>query len=102
MRNSKLQLKGNSVLEKIFVEKIPCYWEIREVLVVYWLKRYFIIYLPATNLFVAIWLAAAIKVNQEQLATFYGKTVSVEVADQNKSAGGILQNGVLKAFAKFK
>ena len=42
MRNSKQQLKGNSVLE-IFVEKFPCCQKIREALVVYGLRRYLII-----------------------------------------------------------
>ena len=99
MGNFKQRLKSNSVL-KIFVEKFRCCWKIREALVDYGSKRHIIIY-PYTSSWVAtIWLAAAIKANHEQL-TSMEKKASMEVAGQNHSPGGILQNVILKNFAKF-
>ena len=45
-------------------------------------------------------MAAAAKASHNQLP-FIGKQASMEVADQNHSVGGILQNAVLQNFVKF-
>ena len=45
-------------------------------------------------------MAAAVKASHNQLP-FIGKQASMEVADQNHSLGGILQNGAQQNFAKF-
>ena len=99
MGNSKQRLKGNSALE-IFAENFPCCQKIREARVVYRLKRHLIIYLHAACWVVKIQMAAAVKASHNQLP-FIGKQASMEVADQNHSLGGILQNAVLQNFVKF-
>ena len=52
---------------EIFVEKFLHCQKARESLVVYWLKRYFIVYLWATSLVTTIWLVADFQANHEQI-----------------------------------
>ena len=58
------------------------------------MKRHLIIYPYVASLVITIWLAAAIETSHEQLPSM--EKVSIEVADQNHSPGGILQNAILK------
>ena len=93
MGNSKQLLKGNSALE-IFAKNFPCCQKIREARVFYGVKRHLIIYPYAASWVVKIQMKAATKASHEQLP-FIGKRAFMEVADQNYSPGGILQNSFL-------
>ena len=93
MGNSKQLLKGNSALE-IFAKNFPCCQKIREARVFYGVKRHLIIYLYAASWVVKTQIKAATKASHEQLP-FIGKRAFIEVADQNYSPGGILQNSFL-------